>query len=199
VQFGAFVQVGDGIEGLVHISEMSAHHVDSPEQVVTPGEELWVKIIDLDLARRRISLSIKQAAEGGELAEEYREHFEVDEHGNWTSGNPDEVEAAWAEYQSTETAETSETSETSEAPTETAGTADVTQVSVADTDDTSSDTSSVTSSGAAVAEAAEPEALAHGDVEPDPVAAPEAVEAAPDEPDAIAPTEAVGAAVEPDA
>jgi small subunit ribosomal protein S1 len=49
-------------------SEMSAHHVDSPEQVVTPGEELWVKIIDLDLARRRISLSIKQAAEGGELA-----------------------------------------------------------------------------------------------------------------------------------
>jgi predicted RNA-binding protein with RPS1 domain len=68
VQFGAFVQVGEGIEGLVHISEMSAHHVDSPEQVVTPGEELWVKIIDLDLARRRISLSIKQAAEGGELA-----------------------------------------------------------------------------------------------------------------------------------
>jgi len=72
VPFGAFVQVGDGIEGLVHISEMSAHHVEAPEQVVTPGEELWVKIIDLDLARRRISLSIKQAAEGGELAEEYR-------------------------------------------------------------------------------------------------------------------------------
>ncbi len=111
VQFGAFVQVGDGIEGLVHISEMSAHHVDSPEQVVTPGEELWVKIIDLDLARRRISLSIKQAAEGGELAEEYREHFEVDEHGNWTSGNPDEVEAAWAEYQSSETPEATETAD----------------------------------------------------------------------------------------
>ena len=99
VQFGAFVQVGDGIEGLVHISEMSTHHVDSPDQVVTPGEELWVKIIDLDLARRRISLSIKQAAEGGELAEEYREHFEVDEHGNWTAGDTDaEREAAWSEY-----------------------------------------------------------------------------------------------------
>jgi small subunit ribosomal protein S1 len=93
------VQVGDGIEGLVHISEMSTHHVDSPDQVVTPGEELWVKIIDLDLARRRISLSIKQAAEGGELAEEYREHFEVDEHGNWTAGDTDaEREAAWSEY-----------------------------------------------------------------------------------------------------
>src|SRR5205823_6186002 len=55
VPFGAFVQVGEGIEGLVHISEMAAHHVDLPEQVVNPGEELWVKIIDLDLQRRRIS------------------------------------------------------------------------------------------------------------------------------------------------
>ena len=84
VQFGAFVQVGDGIEGLVHISEMSAHHVENPADIVTPGEELWVKIIDLDLPRRRISLSIKQAAEGGELAAEYREHFDVDSEGNWT-------------------------------------------------------------------------------------------------------------------
>src|SRR6187397_2362476 len=99
VPFGAFVQVGDGLEGLVHISEMSTHHVDSPEQVVTPGEELWVKIIDLDLARRRISLSIKQAAEGGELAAEYREHFEVDAAGNWVAGETDaEAEAAWSEY-----------------------------------------------------------------------------------------------------
>jgi small subunit ribosomal protein S1 len=98
VPFGGFVQVGDGIEGLVHISEMSTHHVDAPEQVVTPGEELWVKIIDLDLARRRISLSIKQAAEGGELAEEYRQHFDVDENGNWVGGDDAEREAAWAEY-----------------------------------------------------------------------------------------------------
>jgi small subunit ribosomal protein S1 len=98
VPFGAFVQVGDGIEGLVHISEMSAHHVEAPEQVVTPGEELWVKIIDLDLARRRISISIKQAAEGGELAAEYQGQFEVDEHGNWVGGDDTEREAAWAEY-----------------------------------------------------------------------------------------------------
>src|ERR1035437_3548894 len=48
VPFGSFVQVGDGIEGLVHISEMAVHHVDLPEQVVAPGEELWVKIIDID-------------------------------------------------------------------------------------------------------------------------------------------------------
>ena len=97
VPFGAFVQVGDGIEGLVHISEMSTHHVEAPEQVVTPGEELWVKIIDLDLARRRISLSIKQAAEGGELAPEYRDQFKADEQGNWVGADDASREAAWSE------------------------------------------------------------------------------------------------------
>jgi len=61
VPFGAFVSVADGIEGLVHISEMSQEHVETPEQVVVVGEEVQVKIIDVDLARRRISLSIKQA------------------------------------------------------------------------------------------------------------------------------------------
>src|SRR5262249_49514538 len=96
VAFGAFVQVGDGIEGLVHISEMAAHHVEAPEQVVTPGEELWVKIIDIDLDRRRISLSIKQAAEGGEVAAEYREHFgdhAYDEEGNYIGPTYDEGDA----------------------------------------------------------------------------------------------------------
>jgi small subunit ribosomal protein S1 len=86
VPFGAFVQVGEGIEGLVHISEMAAHHVDLPDQVVSPGEELWVKIIDLDLERRRISLSIKQAAEGGTVAAEYQDLYgehAYDEHGNY--------------------------------------------------------------------------------------------------------------------
>ncbi len=104
VPFGSFVQVGDGIEGLVHISEMSAHHVDLPEQVVTPGEELWVKIIDLDLQRRRISLSIKQAAEGGIVAAEYQEHFgehAYDAEGNYIGATPEydeDTEKAWAEY-----------------------------------------------------------------------------------------------------
>src|SRR4029077_6585177 len=86
VPFGAFVQVGEGIEGLVHISEMAGHHVEAPEQVVTPGEELWVKIIDIDLERRRISLSIKQAAEGGVVAAEYQDQYgehAYDEQGNY--------------------------------------------------------------------------------------------------------------------
>ena len=101
VPFGSFVQVGDGIEGLVHISEMSAHHVDLPEQVVTPGEELWVKIIDLDLQRRRISLSIKQAAEGGVVAAEYQEHFgehAYDAEGNYIGSDYSEGQEAWEEY-----------------------------------------------------------------------------------------------------
>jgi small subunit ribosomal protein S1 len=107
VPFGSFVQVGEGIEGLVHISEMAAHHVDLPEQVVTPGEELWVKIIDIDLQRRRISLSIKQAAEGGEVAPEYREAFgehAYDDEGNYIGPSfadyepESEAQAAWAEY-----------------------------------------------------------------------------------------------------
>jgi small subunit ribosomal protein S1 len=101
VPFGSFVQVGDGIEGLVHISEMSAHHVDLPEQVVAPGEELWVKIIDLDLQRRRISLSIKQAAEGGVVAAEYQEHFgdhAYDDDGNYIGDNASEGQQAWEEY-----------------------------------------------------------------------------------------------------
>src|SRR6266702_118597 len=97
VPFGAFVQVGEGIEGLVHISEMAEEHVEAPEQVVTPGEELWVKIIDIDLDRRRISLSIKQAAEGGEVAAEYREHFgedAFDEQGQYIGPTAEETAAA---------------------------------------------------------------------------------------------------------
>ena len=84
------------------------HHVDLPEQVVNTGEELWVKIIDIDLQRRRISLSIKQAAEGGEVSEEYREAFgehAYDEQGNYIGfdyGDAEftpetEAQAAWAD------------------------------------------------------------------------------------------------------
>ena len=112
VPFGSFVQVGDNIEGLVHISEMSEHHVDLPEQVVTPGEELWVKIIDVGLGKRRISLSVKQAAEGGVVAEEYQEHFgeqNYDTEGNYIGPAVDldpeaaaELEEAWSAYEMSE-------------------------------------------------------------------------------------------------
>ncbi|HCO02366.1 MAG TPA: 30S ribosomal protein S1, partial [Actinobacteria bacterium] len=59
VPFGAFVRVGEGIEGLVHISELSDQHVDTPEQVLNVGDIVRVKVVDVDVSRRRISLSVK--------------------------------------------------------------------------------------------------------------------------------------------
>ncbi len=62
VPFGAFVRVAQGIEGLVHISEISNEHVDSPESVLTVGQEVQVKVIDVDVSRRRVSLSMRQVS-----------------------------------------------------------------------------------------------------------------------------------------
>src|SRR5207302_6450244 len=66
VPFGAFVRVGEGIEGLVHISELSDQHVESPEQIVQVGQQVRVKVVDVDVPRRRISLSIRRVDEGRE-------------------------------------------------------------------------------------------------------------------------------------
>ncbi|MDF1541536.1 MAG: 30S ribosomal protein S1 [Anaerosomatales bacterium] len=63
VPFGVFVELGDGVEGLVHISEMAKVHVETPEQVTAVGEEVMIKVKEVDLDRRRISLSMKDAAE----------------------------------------------------------------------------------------------------------------------------------------
>jgi small subunit ribosomal protein S1 len=60
VAFGAFVEILPGVEGLVHISELADHHVENPAEVVEPGTELQVKILEVDEERRRLSLSIKR-------------------------------------------------------------------------------------------------------------------------------------------
>jgi small subunit ribosomal protein S1 len=89
VPFGAFVRVEEGIEGLVHISELAERHVEIPEQVVQVGQEIMVKVIDIDLERRRISLSLKQANEsgGGDAPvfdpSLYGMEAQYDEHGNY--------------------------------------------------------------------------------------------------------------------
>jgi len=62
VPFGAFVRVAQGIEGLVHISEISHEHVDTPESVLSVGDEVQVKVIDVDVSRRRVSLSMRQVS-----------------------------------------------------------------------------------------------------------------------------------------
>ncbi len=117
VPFGAFVRVEDGIEGLVHISELAVRHVDLAEQVVSVNDEVFVKVIDIDLERRRISLSLKQANEGVDPEGEefdpalYGMDAEYDEEGNykypegfdpetneWMEGY-EEARAAWeAQY-----------------------------------------------------------------------------------------------------
>ncbi|HEY9310935.1 30S ribosomal protein S1 [Williamsia sp.] len=75
VPFGAFVRVEEGIEGLVHISELAERHVEVPDQVVAVGDDAMVKVIDIDLERRRISLSLKQANE------DYTEEFDPSKYG----------------------------------------------------------------------------------------------------------------------
>lgn len=63
VPFGAFVEVLDGVEGLVHVSELAPRHVDNPREVVHPGDDLRVKILEIDSERRRLSLSAKRVEE----------------------------------------------------------------------------------------------------------------------------------------
>ena len=62
VTFGAFVEIMDGVEGLVHISELAHHHVENPREVVEPGQDVKVKILEIDSERRRLSLSVKRVA-----------------------------------------------------------------------------------------------------------------------------------------
>ncbi|HSJ19111.1 MAG TPA: S1 RNA-binding domain-containing protein, partial [Nocardioidaceae bacterium] len=108
--------VEEGIEGLVHISELAERHVEIPEQVVQVNDDVMVKIIDIDLERRRISLSLKQANETAVAVEVeefdptlygmtasydeqgnyiYPEGFDP-ETGEWLEGY-DEQRAAWEE------------------------------------------------------------------------------------------------------
>src|SRR5437868_11030130 len=60
VAFGAFVEILEGVEGLVHISELAQQHVENPREIVQPGDEVKVKILEIDSERRRLSLSIKR-------------------------------------------------------------------------------------------------------------------------------------------
>jgi small subunit ribosomal protein S1 len=63
VTFGAFVEILPGVEGLVHISELAQHHVENPREVVSQGDPVKVKIIEVDAERRRLSLSLKRVEE----------------------------------------------------------------------------------------------------------------------------------------
>ncbi|NPV59034.1 MAG: 30S ribosomal protein S1 [Actinobacteria bacterium] len=76
VPFGAFVQVRPGIEGLIHISELSRRHVEQPDEVLSVNQVIDVKVIDIDIDRRRISLSLKQVPGAVDFAYEEEEEAE---------------------------------------------------------------------------------------------------------------------------
>jgi small subunit ribosomal protein S1 len=65
VTFGAFVEIMPGVEGLVHISELAQHHVENPREVVSQGDLVKARIIEVDAERRRLSLSLKRIEGGG--------------------------------------------------------------------------------------------------------------------------------------
>ncbi len=65
VTFGAFVEILPGVEGLVHISELAQHHVENPREIVSQGDLVEAKIIEVDAERRRLSLSLKRVEGGG--------------------------------------------------------------------------------------------------------------------------------------
>ena len=63
VDFGVFVELKPGIEGLIHISELANRRIVHPREVVNEDDEIAVRVLDVDVSRRRISLSLKQAGD----------------------------------------------------------------------------------------------------------------------------------------
>ncbi|MHB8780618.1 MAG: 30S ribosomal protein S1 [Candidatus Geothermincolia bacterium] len=98
VPFGAFVQVAPGIEGLIHISELSRRHVELPEEIVSVTQKIKVKVIDIDVDRRRISLSLKQLEERMPESDE-ESGFEIGE-----DAAPEPAESAYVEVAEPEAA-----------------------------------------------------------------------------------------------
>jgi small subunit ribosomal protein S1 len=72
-EFGAFVELEKGVDGLLHVSQMARHSVSRPEDVVATGDELVLKIIKLDPAERRIGLSLRDLHEDVVVVDDYRE------------------------------------------------------------------------------------------------------------------------------
>jgi small subunit ribosomal protein S1 len=73
VPFGAFVTIGNGVEGLVHVSEISSDKVDSPELALALGQKVKIKITELDIEKRRVNLSIKKADPNWKEVEENKD------------------------------------------------------------------------------------------------------------------------------
>jgi len=75
--FGAFAKVDDSIEGLIHISELADYRIGHPKEVVQEGDEVHVRVIRIDPERRRIGLSLRQAAEEAYVEVDWQEEAET--------------------------------------------------------------------------------------------------------------------------
>lgn len=73
LDFGAFVRLKEGVEGLVHVSQIASHHVEKPSDELNMGDEITVKIIDIDVERQRIALSIRALQEPEEEKDKEKE------------------------------------------------------------------------------------------------------------------------------
>ncbi|MBN1632482.1 MAG: 30S ribosomal protein S1 [Thermoleophilia bacterium] len=161
VSFGAFVEIEEGVEGLIHISELAQHHVEDPSEIVRPGQEVNVKIIEIDPERRRLSLSLKR------LEPEYRIHEDAlaeegEEYEGELAEDGDETQPAEAAAEQV-AEETGATADEAEAVTDEAEAAVDEAETVADEAET-------------VAEAAEPVGVADPEEKPAVEAAAEAAE-----------------------
>ena len=90
VSFGAFVEVAEGVEGLIHISELAEHHVETPDEIVRSGDEVDARIIDVDAKRRRLSLSLRPKKEEREERSDQDDHSEEPRGERGDSGERDD-------------------------------------------------------------------------------------------------------------
>ncbi|MEC5422448.1 30S ribosomal protein S1 [Virgibacillus sp. C22-A2] len=86
VNFGAFVEVSDGVEGLVHISQIANRHIGTPQEVLEVGQQVKVKVLDVNEKEERISLSIKELEQEQE-AKEFKQYAKDDEHSGFQIGD----------------------------------------------------------------------------------------------------------------
>jgi small subunit ribosomal protein S1 len=195
VTFGAFVEILDGVEGLVHISELAPHHVESPREIVHPGDDIRVKILEIDSERRRLSLSAKRVEDQilpvSRPGEPEREPVPVED--GAAEGVAEGETAPAAEASVAEVAE----APVAEAPVAEVAEAPVAEAPVAEVAEVPTETATEVPSAEAEAEAeavAEPEAVVEVEQAPEAV-----VEQEPAEADAEqAPAEHADEAVEPE-
>jgi small subunit ribosomal protein S1 len=198
VAFGAFIEIYEGIEGLVHISELANRHVERPDEVVAVGQTVHVKIIEVDTERRRLSLSIKRVEGADDVRPTPPMPVEIEEPEAEMAEEPEAEVAEETEAVEAETADETVAEETAEVAAEEVAEAPADEAAETVTEETAVEpeaaADTVTEEAAAEAEvAAESEAAA----EPETTEEPEAAAATAEEPEAAAATAEEPAAAEP--